>query len=145
MTPALLMSALAIVLCGAAVAQTPAPQGSGATKTVTLQMPALPDPVAVTLKPATTALLILDVVDPICTSQPRCTGSMVPVITAFLERARRAGMVVGYGTRAPTMSKWVPQVAPATDDIKVLSVGQDRFFKTDLENMLKVKGITRSS
>src|SRR6266480_353850 len=51
-------------------------------------------------------------------------------------------MVIGYGTRAPTMSKWLPQVAPATDDIKIVSVAQDRSFKTDLENALKAKGIT---
>jgi len=139
---ALLMSALAVAFCGAAVAQTAAPGESGATQMVTLQMPALPDPVAVTLKPTTTALLIFDVVDPICKDQPRCMGTMVPAITALLERARKAGMVVGYGTRAPTMAKWLPQVAPAADDIKIVSVAQDRFFKTDLENALKAKGIT---
>jgi nicotinamidase-related amidase len=139
---ALLTSAFATAFCGAIVAQTAAPSESGAKNMVTLQMPALPDPVAVTLKSTTTALLIFDVVDPICKDQPRCMDIMVPAITALLERARKAGMVVGYGTRAPTMSKWLPQVAPATDDIKIVSVAQDRFFKTDLENALKAKGIT---
>jgi isochorismate hydrolase len=67
---------------------------------------------------------------------------MVPAISALLERARKARIVVGYGTRAPTMSKWLPQVEPGADDIKIISVGQDRFFKTDLENALKAKGIT---
>jgi nicotinamidase-related amidase len=145
MTPihaALVMSALAAAFCGKAVAQTAAPEASGATKTIALQMPALPDPVAVTLKPATTALLIFDVVDPICKDQPRCMGTMVPAITALLERARKAGMLVGYSTRAPTMSNWLPQIAPAADDIKIVSVAQDRFFKTELENVLKAKGIT---
>jgi nicotinamidase-related amidase len=145
MTPvraALLTFALATGCSAEAVAQTAAPDVSGAATTVTLQMPALPDPVAVTLKPATTALLIFDVVDPICKDQPRCMTTMVPVITAFLERARKAGLVVGYSTRAPTMSSWLPQVAPTADDIKIVSVAQDRFFKTDLENVLKAKGIT---
>ena len=47
---------------------------------LTLQMPALPDPVRVVLKPATTALLVFDMVDPICKNQPKCTGVMVPAI-----------------------------------------------------------------
>ena len=36
---------------------------------LTLQMPLPPDPVPVALNPATTALLIFDIVDPICTRQ----------------------------------------------------------------------------
>ena len=139
---ALLTSALATALCGAAAAQPAATGMRDDTDIVRLRMPALPDPVAVTLKPATTALLIFDVVDPICKDQPRCMGFMVPAITALLERARKVGMVVGYSTRAPTMSSWLPQVAPAADDMKIVSVAQDRFFKTDLENALKAKGIT---
>jgi nicotinamidase-related amidase len=138
---ALVVSALAAGFCGTAMAQTAAP-AAGATKTITLQMPALPDPVAVTLRPATTALIIFDVIDPVCTNQPRCMGTMVPVISALLERVRKAGMPVAYGTRAATMSSWLPQVAPTADDIKIVSVAQDRFFKTDLENVLKGKGIT---
>jgi nicotinamidase-related amidase len=144
MTPiraALVMSSLAAGFWGTALAQTAAPD-AGTTKTVTLQMPALPDPVAVTLKPASTALLIFDVIDPVCTNQPRCMGTMVPAITALLERVRKAGMPVAYGTRASTMSNWLPHVAPAADDIKIAAVGQDRFFKTDLETVLKSKGIT---
>ena len=43
---------------------------------LTLQMPALPDPVRVVLK-ATTALLVFDVVDPICKNQPKCMGRSV--------------------------------------------------------------------
>jgi hypothetical protein len=35
---------------------------------LTLQMPPLPEPVPVAINPATTALLILDIVDPICST-----------------------------------------------------------------------------
>ncbi len=42
---------------------------------LTLQMPPPPDPVPVVLHPATTALLIFDIVDPICSRQPNCTGT----------------------------------------------------------------------
>ena len=65
---------------------------------VTLQMPALPDPVPVTLNPKTTALLVFDYVEPICNSQPKCKSEMLPAMTPFMARARKAGVVVAYGT-----------------------------------------------
>jgi nicotinamidase-related amidase len=107
-----------------------------------LQMPSPPDPVPVVLNPATTALLIFDIVDPICSRQPNCTGKMVPAISALLARARQAGVTVAFGTRAPTMSKWLPEVLPALGDIKIESQAQDRFYNTDLDKTLKAKGIT---
>jgi nicotinamidase-related amidase len=109
---------------------------------LTLQMPSPPDPVAVVLDPATTAMLIFDIVDPICTRQPNCTGQMVPAITSLLARARKAGVTIGYGTQAPTMSKWLPEVLPAPGDIKIESQAQDRFYNTDLDEVLKAKGTT---
>ena len=109
---------------------------------LTLQMPLPPDPVPVALNPATTALLIFDIVDPICTRQPNCTGRMVPAIASLLARARQAGVTVAYGTRAPTMAKWLPDVLPAPGDIKIESQAQDRFYNTDLDKILKAKGIT---
>jgi nicotinamidase-related amidase len=109
---------------------------------LTLQVPSPPDPVPVTLDPATTALLIFDIVDPICTRQPNCTNKMVPAIVSLLAKARKAGVTVVYGTRAHTMSNWMPDVRPAPGDIKIESQAQDRFYKTDLDQMLKAKGIT---
>ena len=109
---------------------------------LTLQMPSPPDPVPVVLNPATTALLIFDIVDPICTRQPNCTEKMVPAISSLLARARKAGVTVAFGTRAPTMSKWLPEVLPAPGDIKIESQAQDRFYNTDLDKTLKAKGIT---
>jgi nicotinamidase-related amidase len=109
---------------------------------LTLQMPSPPDPVPVVLNPATTALLIFDIVDPICSRQPNCTGKMVPAIASLLALARKAGVTVVYGTRAPTMSNWLPEVLPAPGDIKIESQAQDRFYKTDLDKTLKAKGIT---
>ena len=108
----------------------------------TLQAPSSPDPVAVVLDPATTALLIFDIVDPICTRQPVCKTQMVPAISSLLARARRAGVIIVYGTRAHTMANWLPEVSPAPGDIKIESQAQDRFYNTDLDTMLKAKGIT---
>jgi len=109
---------------------------------LTLQMPSPPDPVPVVLNPATTALLIFDIVDPICSRQPNCTGKMVPAIASLLARARQADVTVAFGTRAPTMSNWLPEVRPAPGDIKIESQAQDRFYNTDLDKTLKAKGIT---
>jgi nicotinamidase-related amidase len=109
---------------------------------LTPQMPAPPDPVPVVLDPATTALLIFDIVDPICTRQPNCTDRMVPAISSLLAKARKAGVTIAYGTRAPTISKWLPEVLPASGDIKIESQAQDRFYNTDLDKALKAKGIT---
>src|SRR5882757_6629271 len=132
----LLTIGLVLALCGGA-----AQAQSTGKPLVTLQMPAVPDPVRVALNPATTALLVLDFVDPTCTSQPKCKGEMMSAVTPFLARARKAGVVVAYGTREANMSKWLPDVAPAAGDIKIANVAQDRFYNTDLDKALKAKGI----
>ena len=134
---ALLMSGLVLALCGGAAQAQPSGK-----PLQTLQMPATPDPVRVTLNPATTALLVLDYVEPICNSQPKCKSQMLPAMTPFMERARKAGLVVAYGTREPNMSKWLAEVAPAPGDIKIVNTAQDRFYNTDLDKALKAKGIT---
>jgi len=143
----LLTSGLVLVLSsGAAQAQQSA-QDTPATRAaskpmVTLQMPALPAPVPVTLNPKTTALLVLDYVEPICNSQPKCKGEMLPAMTPFMARVRKAGLVVAYGTREENVSKWLPEVAQKPGDIKIVNTAQDRFYNTDLDKALKAKGIT---
>lgn len=109
---------------------------------LTLQVPSPPDPVPVVLNPATTALLVFDVIAHICERQPKCREQMVPAIAALLAQARKAGVTVGYGTRAANMSTWLPEVSPAPGDIKVENQAQDRFYNTDLDQALKAKGIT---
>ena len=132
-------SGLALALCiGAAQAQPAAQSGK---PMMTLQMPATPDPARVTLDPKTTALMVLDYVEDICNRQPSCKGQMLPAMTPFMERVRKAGLVVAYGTREQNMNKWLKEVAPAPGDIKVINTAQDRFYNTDLDKTLKAKGI----
>jgi nicotinamidase-related amidase len=133
----LVMSGLVLAFGSAADAREPAPGG----KMVTLEMPALPDPARVTLDPKTTALLVLDYVEDICNAQPKCRNQMLPAMTPFMGRIRKAGLVVAYGTRAQNMAHWLPQLAPMPGDIKIVNTGQDRFFGTDLDKELKAKGI----
>ena len=136
----LLTSGLVLALCGGAAQAQPSAQAS--RPLLTLQMPALPDPVRVTLNATTTALLVLDYVEDICNSQPKCKSQMLPAMTPFMARVRKAGMTVAYGTRERNMSKWLPEVAPIPGDIKIVNTAQDRFYNTDLDKALKAKGIT---
>jgi len=136
---ALLTSGVILALAGGAAQAQPNAAGK---PMVTLQMPALPDPVRVTLNPATTALLVLDYVEDICNTQPKCKSQMLPAMTPFMARVRKAGMTVAYGTRERNMAHWLAEVAPAPGDIKIVNTAQDRFYNTDLDKQLKAKGIT---
>ena len=133
-----LMSGLALALCGEA---SEAPAAQAPAKMITLQMPATPDPARVTLDPKTTALMVLDYVEDICNNQVSCKTKMLPAMTPFMERVRKAGLTVAYGTRAPNQTKWLKEVAPAPGDIRITNTAQDRFYNTDLDKELKAKGI----
>src|SRR2546423_14461195 len=124
----LLTSGIVLAFCGGAAQSA---QERGANRPMmTLQMPALPEPARVTLNPRTTAVVVLDYVEDICNSQPKCKNGMLPTVTPFLARARKAGVTVAYGTRAQNMAHWMPEVAPAAGDIKVVNTAQDRFYGT---------------
>jgi hypothetical protein len=139
----MLAATSALVLAIGGIAVNALAQGAaGGKPMMTLQMPALPEPARVTLDHAKTGLLVLDYVDPICKNQPKCSGQMLPALTAFMGQARKVGVTVAYGTRADNMSKWLPEVAPQAGDIKIINTAQDRFYNTDLEKELKAKGLT---
>ena len=139
---ALLTSGLVLALSsGAAPNAQAAAAGAAAGKMVSLQMPAQPEPARVTLNSKTTALIVLDYVEDICNAQASCKGQMLPAMTPFIERVRKAGLTVAYGTRAQNMTKWLKEVAPAAGDIKIVNTAQDRFYNTDLDKELKAKGI----
>ena len=113
----LVSSGLVLAFFSGAAAE--AQQNAGAAgKMVTLQMPAIPDPARVTLDPKTTALMVLDYVEPICNAQPSCKDKMLPAMIPFMERVRKAGLTVAYGTREQNMSKWLKDVAPSPSDIR---------------------------
>lgn len=139
MMKSIILSGLALAI-GATGASAQGPAAAPAM--ISVQMPAPPAPVAVAVKPATTALFVSDVVQPICQAQPKCSGGMVPKIAALMARARKAGMLVVYSTQEANMAKWMPEIAPVAGDPLIASKGQDRFYSTELDNVLKAKGIT---
>lgn len=105
-----------------------------------VKAPPAPELKTVTIDPKTTALLMLDFVDPNCTQRPRCMAS-VPAIKKLLGEARAAGLLIVYATgatgkRADTLAELAPK-----DSEQVVSAGVDKFFNTELERILKDGGI----
>ncbi len=107
-----------------------------------IKPPPPPELKPVAVDPATTAFLVLDLVQQTCNEQrrPRCPP-MIPGVQAFLGQARKAGMFVVYSlVVGSTAADILPAVAPAGDEPTVKS-GVDKYFGTDLDALLRVKGI----
>ncbi|HEV8534364.1 MAG TPA: isochorismatase family protein [Candidatus Limnocylindria bacterium] len=121
----------------------PAPAGSSPTAPAAGSASAapagIPAPVAVAVDPKTTALLVLDITSVICTPRPQCVGT-VPKIASLLKAARDAKALVVYSDTPTAGSTILPEVAPQSGEPKVTGRA-DKFFGTDLEKILKDKGI----
>jgi nicotinamidase-related amidase len=93
--------------------------------------------------PKTSALLMLDFVqhDPYCgDGKPRC-GATLPAMKQLLANARKHGAVVVYSVAGKYEASDVAKdVAPAGNEPVVKSKA-DKFLNTDLEKILKEKGI----
>jgi nicotinamidase-related amidase len=102
-------------------------------------MPTIPAPASVTLDPATTAYLVLDMNSAVCAPRPGCQAT-VPAIAAFLDRARQANAFVVYSNTTAPGTTILPEVAPRPDDPMVTS-SADKFFNTQLDDILRDRGI----
>jgi nicotinamidase-related amidase len=106
-----------------------------------VKAPAAPELKSVTVDPKTTALLMLDFMPANCGKNERCLATL-PAMKKLLERARAAKMPVVYTLIANTTAADVlKDVAPLADEPSVRS-GPDKFVNTDLDKILKDKGIT---
>jgi nicotinamidase-related amidase len=95
----------------------------------------------VTVAPATTALLMLDFMNQNCGKRPRCLAT-IPGMKKLLEEARAHKVMVVYSLIAnTTTADVIKDVAPLASEPHV-QAGPDKFFRTDLEKILKDKGIT---
>jgi nicotinamidase-related amidase len=100
---------------------------------------------APTLKPATvdaktTALLMLDFMNQNCGKRPRCLAT-IPAMKKLLADARAHKVAVIYSIIAnTTTADVIKDVAPQADEPHVQS-GPDKFLRTDLEKILRDKGI----
>jgi nicotinamidase-related amidase len=105
---------------------------------------AAPELKPVTIDPKTTAVLVMDVVKGSCNNErrPRCVAS-IPALAKFLNDARAKDVTIintiaGTGTVADVL----PEVAPKPGEVVLTGTVADKFIRTDLEKMLKDKGIT---
>jgi nicotinamidase-related amidase len=106
-----------------------------------MKAPAAPVLKSVTVDPKTTALLMLDFMNQNCGKRPRCLDT-IPAMKKLLEEARAHKVPVVYSIIAnSTPADVIKDVAPSADEPHVLA-GPDKFLRTDLEKILKDKGIT---
>ncbi len=108
----------------------------------TVKVPPAPELKPVKIDPKVTALLMLDFNKQTCNAErrPRCVAS-IPKVEKLLKEARAKGVAVIYslsaGAAVADISK---ELAPLAGE-PVVSSGPDKFFGTDLEKILKEKGV----
>ncbi len=106
-----------------------------------VKAPPAPELKAVTIDPKVTAFLILDIVKQACNQErrPRCLASL-PAIQRLLTRARAKNVPVIYSLVGGSAADILREVAPLGNE-PIVSSGPDKFLGTDLEKILKEKGI----
>jgi nicotinamidase-related amidase len=105
-----------------------------------VEAPPPPQLKPVQVAPQTTALMMMDFMQKNCGQRPRCVATLTAV-AKFLAQARASGMLIIYTTGpGGDMKETLPQVAPLGSE-PTFSTNADKFFKTDLEKLLKEKGI----
>ena len=91
--------------------------------------------------PKTTALLMLDFMKQNCGKRPRCIATL-PAMKKLLAEARAAKVPVVYSIIGnSTIADVMPDVAAQAGEAHV-QAGPNKFRNTDLEKILKDKGIT---
>jgi nicotinamidase-related amidase len=138
-----MVAGIALLLAGlVSLATAPARAGTVIDDWAGIKAPPPPELKTVTVDPSTTALLLLDFVHPICDPQkkPRCVASL-PAMKKLLGEARANHVMVVYSTAGATTAKdiWA-DIAPMPGE-PVVNSHPDKFQDTDLEKILKDKGI----
>ena len=101
--------------------------------------PAAPTLKPVTVEAKTTALLMLDFMKQNCGKRPRCTATL-PAMKKLLADARAAKATVIYSIiNNSTIDDVLPEVAAQGEPS--VKAGPDKYLNTDLDKMLKDKGI----
>jgi nicotinamidase-related amidase len=131
---------LGLALATFTMSTLPAMAGDIVSEWASIKAPAAPALKPVTVDAKTTALLMLDFMKQNCGKRPRCVDSL-PAMKKLLAAARAAKAPVIYSIIAnSTPADVLPDVAPQAGEPHVLS-GPDKFLNTDLDKMLKDKGI----
>lgn len=104
-----------------------------------IKVPPAPELKSVKVDTGSTALVVLDIVKQICSPRPRCVASL-PRIQKLLGQARDKGMLVVYTLAGQPLTDVLPEVTPRAEEPSVSS-GPDKFLNTNLDQILKDKGI----
>src|SRR2546422_5301601 len=107
----------------------------------------LPPPPALkpaTFNPAETALLVMDFTNQTCSSarRPRCAAS-VPKVRKLVSEARARGVFIIYSVAVPgsVATDILKELTPAAGEPVLPPLGPDKFIGSELDSMLKDKGI----
>ena len=110
----------------------------------TAQLPPAPTLKTATLVPNETALLVMDFTKQTCTAErrPRCAAS-VPKVRNLVIQARAKGALIIYSVAVPNSvpADILSDLTPAAGEQVLPPLGPDKFINSDLEKMLKDKGI----
>src|SRR4051794_38778245 len=118
----------------------PAFAGNIVSEWASVKQPPAPTLKPVQVDPKTTALLMLDFMNQNCGKRPRCVDT-IPAVKRLLAAARAAKATVVYSLTAnTTAADVIKDVAPQADE-PVVQGSPDKFLRTDLEKILKDKGI----
>jgi len=134
---------LAGLAAAATLAVTPLAAQTIVDEWASVKAPAPIELKTVKVDPRTTAFLVLDLVKLTCNAErrPRCLASL-PKVEKFLAEARAKGMPVLHSIVASaTVADIAPQVAPKEGEPVVSSVA-NKFIRTDLDKILKERGVT---
>lgn len=105
----------------------------------TISAPAAPELKSVTVDPKNSALLILDIETYLCKS-PRCIAS-IPNIYNLLTKARKNNMLVVYSLAPMGNPGDIARLIAPSPDNPIVKSNVDKFYKTNLDEILQEKGI----
>jgi nicotinamidase-related amidase len=107
-----------------------------------VKVPPPPALKSVSLEPKTTALLLLDFNKQTCNSErrPRCVAS-IPRVLNLLKESRAKGVHVIYSLSAGARPEDIAKELGPMSGEPVVTSGPDKFLETNLERILREKGI----
>ena len=133
-----------VLAVAATFAAVPASAGDITTEWGSVKPPPVPELKRVTVDPKTTALLVLDMMKGNCGVRPRCQAT-VPNVKKLIDAAHANNVAVLYNLtgRNSTAADMIDQsLAPRTGDTLIKNAtGADKFITSDLDQLLKAKGI----
>lgn len=102
---------------------------------------AVPDPATVLLDPTTTAFVAVDFLDSTCAPNPTCVNAL-PTIANGIAAARAANALVVYSVHPAPDDVIMSDIAPLPNDPIFTAVPGDKFFNSDLDQILQESGKT---